>query len=416
MSPIQVSAIRTSTQPHPSDWETVPPARSGIALPYLEHATLRALGCVSKHDRARLEKRLATKTASKIVTAIASMGANTPLYPSFFSGVTSEIAALDQRVAASLWQRLEDRFIYLAANDIDVCAEAEKGSLLEKLIELSKHNLPADVQGRVLADLISVVNRTFNDPDATCTALCGLFEHCRELPLPQRDAPLRNLLLSMPYDASNAFKPQISQLIDAMKREIRLLAPEKQSIIEHDMLQANTAMEDFFASFMRVTKLPQAERHASMSTLIERMLTVEHNSADPIITSTLRFFSSQPHMMSAEMLADLVPMVSLIPNLNNRAGRLRMLVQLSDAFAADTRAPLLKNIAGVAASLSESDRKRILGSLYLSVSDMNGHDKLDVVHHANALGATLPVVELAEVVVTLPATLQQLVQALMRVL
>ena len=413
MTPIQASTRRPSAQPHSSDWETALPARGGLALPYLKHADLRALGSVSKHDRARLETRLANKTVSKLVPAIASMGANTPLYPSFFSGIASEIAALDQRVAAPLWQRLEHRFICMAANDIDVCSEAEKGRLLEKLIDLSKRNLPADVHGRVLAELTSVVNRSFNDPDATCTALCSLFAHCRELPLAQRAVPLRNLLLSLPFGTSNVFKPEICQLVDAMKREICLFTPEQQSAIEHDMRQANIAMEDFFAAFTAVTELPAVERHAKISKLIERMLTLEHNYADPTITSTLRFLSSQQQLLSADMLANLVPMVGLIPDQNNRAARLITIVHLSNAFAADVRAPLLKSIAGVAGSLTEFDKKRIIFGLYRNVSAMNARDKLAVVQRVNRLGAQLPGMAFAEVLLTLPTALQRFVRSVM---
>jgi hypothetical protein len=414
MSPIQASPTRLNAQPTRASRNDTPPDRSGLALPYMDHAALRALGSASKHDRSRLEQRLASKTASTLAAVIASLGVTTPIRPSCFDDVAKDIAALDERVAAPLWRQFEHRFICIVENDIDVCVEAEKARLLENMIVVSKRNLPADAQARVLKELTGIVNRSLKDTDVICTALLSLFEHCRDLPVQHRVVPLRNLLLSLPFGSSDAFRPQISRLIDAMRNQIPLFSSEQQASIGHDMHLANTTMEGFFATFASVSALSGQERTEGMSALIGQMLTLDHNYADATVASTLRFFSSPPQLVTAEMLTDLVPLVGQIPNRENRAARLRTIVHLSDAFDADKRSPLINRLAAVAVSLSEPDRKRILVGLYRSVIDMNARDKLETVQRINVLGATIPTRQFAQILVTLPTALQRLVRGTIR--
>ena len=410
MSPIQASSTRLNAPSTNADRHYAPPDRGGLALPYMDHAALCALGSASKYDRSRLEQRLASNTANTLSAIIASLGMTTPIKPSCFDDVAKDIATLDERVAAPLWRQFELRFICIAENDIDVCAEAEKVPLLENMIVVSKRNLPADAQARVLKELTSVVNRSLKNPDAICTALIRLFEQCRELPLQHRAVPLRNLLLSLPFGSSDAFRPQINQLIDAMRNEIRLFSPEQQAAIGRDMHLANTTMEDFLATFASVSALSGQARQEGMHALVLRMLTLEHNYADLTIASTLRFFLAPPQLLSAEMLTDLVPQVGQIPNRENRAARLRTIVHLSEAFDAEKRAPLINSLAAATVSLSESDRKRILIGLYRSVINMNARDKLETVQHINVLGAMLPTRQFVQVIVTLPTALQRLVR------
>ncbi len=415
MLPIQVSSSRSCTQPTPIRGESASSQRDGLALPFMDYGGLRLLGSVSKYNRSCIEKTLASQTVNKLTAAIASMGGNAPIKDTFFCRVAKDIAALDDRVATPLWKQLEHRLICMAENDIDVCVEADKGELLERLVALSKSNLPVASQARVLAELTNLINGLFTDSDATGVALCQIFEHCRALPVAQRAVPLRNLTLTLPFESSEAFQPRIRQLIDAMRREIRLLPAQQQSLIANDMLQANATIKNFFVLFTKASELPLHERIPAMANLIEKMLKLEHYFADPTIATTMRFFAVSPSLISAQLVADLVPMVGQISNPTNRAARLRMLVQLSTSFAVDTRAPLIKNIAHAAASLSDSDRKRILYGLYRSAIVLNDGDARDVIKHINALADTLPAHQLAQVLVSLPTRLRQVIRESMLV-
>lgn len=414
MSPTHVLPWRPSAQSIPVDRYTAPPARDGLALPFLDYAGLRKFGSLSKHLRFQLEKQLANEKMLELSTLITGLGARTPLHESMLADVAKEIGVLDERVAAPLWRRLELQFICMADNDIDVCPEADKAQLLEKFIDLSKRSLPAEIHSQVLTEMTGIVNRSFNGSDDTCAALGSLFAHSRELPIQHRAAPLRSLSLALPMGSSVEFRPQINQLLDAMRGEVRLLSQEAQSAIKTDMHKVSVFADALFDAFTRVTELPTRAARTRLSRLIEKALTLEHNCADPLITSTLRFFSAQSQLLDAKMLAGMVPKLGLIPDLKNRAARLSILVQMANVFPADARAPLLKKMADVATSLSEADRKRILRGLYRNLLDMNANDQRDLVQHLDVLGTSLPVAQIVAVLVTLPTALQRQVRDTMR--
>lgn len=413
MFPIQYSTSSSAPRTKPSEQDTAPPARSGLALPYLDHVGLRAIAGCSKLDRSRLEQRLASKQAKELMMVIAGLGGDAPLYDAFFIRLAKSISALDERVAAPLWRHLENRFIELVHNDIDIYADAEKGALLEKLIRLSAQSFPNESHSRVLAACNHAVNTSFNDPDAVCTALTSLFAHCRALPLAYRAVPLQGLMLSLPTNAADGMKPQIAHLIVAMKRECLLLPANQQAAIDHAQSQSNSTMENFFASFGRVCELPAQERQAGLATLIKHMLTIEHNDADTAIGSTLRMFAAQPQLLGAEMLTDLIPSIATIAHAGNRAQRVQTIVHLSTAFAADKRVPLLKNLIRVAETLPEADRKKALFGLYRATLDMNQPDQVDAIRDINFLGASLPATLFAQVLVTMPIDLQHTVRTTM---
>lgn len=415
MSPIQSSTLPTRPRSNIDDWDAPPPPpQQGLALQYLEHADLRAFSRASKFDRSRLEQKLASTTANQLVADIAALGGGAPVVEANMVHLVAKISALDSRVAAPLWKRLETRLIDMADSDLDNCPEAEKGDLLARLAQFSSRTLPEASHSAVLSEMTSLASASFVDPDAACTALASLFEQCKALPRRYQEAPLRNLMLALPFTSSDSVRPQIRVLIDAVQSESRKLLPEQRARIEGDLAQSNATMRDFFATFEVVTELPPQERKEGIGNLVGHMLAIQHNHADALITNTLRFLATEPRMIDADALATLLPMVGMIADPSCRASRLQKVTQLAGLFPPDERVPLLQNAAGLAVTLTEIDRKKMLRTLYRGVPDMTAADQTRTLRAINMLGASLGPMPFAEVLITLPVPLQTTVRETLR--